>query len=401
MKLSHCKITNSVNKKIINFGKMPIANCFIKKKDLKKEFFFNLSVSFSEKISLLQLDDHPKPEMMFNNKYPFYTSSSKFMISHFNNYAHWAQKKFINKNNNKIIEIGSNDGTFLKNFKKKFFEHAGFEPSKNISDLARSKGLNSIPKFFNRNNLDSIENFISSTDIIFGSNVICHIPDLIEFIKTSDLLLSKDGKIIFEEPYLGSMYKKISYDQIYDEHIFIFSITSIKKIFDLFNFELIDAIYQPTHGGSMRYVIQRATGSKINKKINRLLEYEKREDIDSLKGALKFKKNCELSKEKLLSKLKKIKKAGKKICGYGATSKSTTILNYCNIGTDFINCIYDTTPDKIGKLSPGKHIPILDHKNFKNDNCDYAFLFAWNHKKEIEKKEKDFLKRGGKWITHF
>ncbi len=400
MKSTYCKITNKKTHKVINFGKMPIANGFIKKKDLNNEFFFNLSVSFSEKISLLQLDEHPQPKMMFNSKYPFYTSSSKFMISHFNSYANWAKKKYIKKNNSKIIEIGSNDGTFLKNFKKQNFEHLGFEPSKNVSDLANKNGVNSIPKFFNRNNLNRTENFLGNTDIIFGANVVCHIPDLIEFIKTADLLLNENGKIIFEEPYLGAMYKKTSYDQIYDEHIFIFSITSIKKIFDLFDFELIDAIYQQTHGGSMRYVLQRKRKGNLNKKINKLLEYEKRENINSLKGALKFKNNCELSKEKLLSKIKKIRRKGKRICGYGATSKSTTILNYCNIGTDFIDCIYDTTPDKIGKLSPGKHIPILDYRNFKNENYEYAFLFAWNHKKEIEKKEKNFLKKGGKWITH-
>tara|TARA_B100001123_G_C15336946_1_gene1033243 strand:+ start:1204 stop:2409 length:1206 start_codon:yes stop_codon:yes gene_type:complete len=400
MKNSDCKITKKKTHRIINFGKMPIANGFLKKKYFAKEFFFNLSVSFSEKISLLQLDDHPKPKMMFNNKYPFFTSSSKFMISHFKNYANWAKRKFIKKNNNKIIEIGSNDGTFLKNFNSSNFEHLGFEPSKNVSDLANKNGIKSIPQFFNRKNLNKAENFLGKTDIIFGANVVCHIPDLVEFIKTADVLLNERGKIIFEEPYLGSMYKKTSYDQIYDEHIFIFSISSISKIFDLFNFELIDAIYQPTHGGSMRYVLQRKIGKKINKKINQLLEYEKKKNISSLKGALEFKKNCEISREKLLYKLNKIKKQGNKICGYGATSKSTTILNYCDIGTEFIDCIYDTTPDKIGKFSPGKHIPIINYKYFKNKKFQYAFLFAWNHKKEIEKKEKNFLKEGGKWITH-
>ena len=150
----------------------------------------------------------------------------------------------------------------------------------------------------------------------------------------------------------------------------------------------------------MRYVLQRKRSSNLNKKIKSIIEREKRENIDTIKGALNFKKNCEISKEKLLDKLVKIKKQKKIICGYGATSKSTTILNYCNIGTDIIDCIFDTTPDKIGKFSPGKHIPILDHKFFSKKFYDYSFLFAWNHKKEIEKKEKKYLKNGGKWVTH-
>tara|TARA_Y100001958_G_C21216145_1_gene541557 strand:+ start:569 stop:1774 length:1206 start_codon:yes stop_codon:yes gene_type:complete len=400
MKKTNCKITGEKTKKIISFGKMPIANGFLKEKQFKKEFFFNLSVSFSEKLSLLQLDDHPKPKMMFNSRYPFYTSSSNYMKIHFKQYALWAKKKYLKNNHNKIIEIGSNDGTFLENFNSSSFSHIGYEPSKNVSDIAKKKGINSIAKFFSRDNLDKASTFLKKTDIIFGANVVCHIPNLIEFIKTADALLNDNGKIIFEEPYLGSMYKKTSYDQIYDEHIFIFSATSISKIFELFDFELIDAIKQPTHGGSMRYVLQRKRSGLKNKKIRSILEEEKRNGVSSLKGALKFKKNCEKSKEVLLDKLKKIKKSGQLICGYGATSKSTTILNYCGIGPETINCIFDTTRDKIGKFSPGKHIPIVDHRNFKKKFYDYSFLFAWNHKKEIEKKEKDYLRKGGKWITH-
>ena len=400
MKKNICKIKKKKTKQIIDFVKMPIANGFLKKKEFQKEFFFNLSVSFSEEMSLLQLDDHPRPKMMFNNKYPFFTSSSNFMKHHFMEYADWAKKRFLTKNKSKIIEIGSNDGTFLENFKTSKFDHLGFEPSKNVSDLAKKKGINSLHEFFSRKNLSKAERFIGTTDIIFGANVVCHIPNLIEFIKTADKLLNDSGKIIFEEPYLGSMYKKTSYDQIYDEHIFIFSVTAISKIFNLFDFQIIDAIPQITHGGSMRYIIERKKKRNYNNKIKKILEIERREKINSLEGALIFKKNCELSKEKLLSKLTKLKKQGHKICGYGATSKSTTILNYCNIGPDIIDCVFDTTPEKIGKFSPGKHIPIVDYRNFKKQFYDYAFLFAWNHKKEIEKKEKNYLKKGGKWITH-
>ena len=400
MKKNICKVTKKKIKKIIDFGKMPIANGFLKKENFKKEFFFNLSVSFSEDVSLFQLNDYPKPKMMFNNNYPFFTSSSNFMKLHFKEYANWAKKKFLKNNKNKIIEIGSNDGTFLKNFKSPGIEHLGFEPSKNVSDLARKRGLNSTHKFFSRKNLNAAGNFVGQTDIIFGANVVCHIPNLIEFIKTADKLLKPNGKIIFEEPYLGSMYAKTSYDQIYDEHIFIFSVTAISRIFDLFDFQLIDAIPQVTHGGSMRYVISRKSLKSYNSKIKSMLETEKRKKISSLEGALRFKKNCELSKEILLDKLYKIKKKGHKICGYGATSKSTTILNYCDIGSDIIDCIFDTTPNKIGKYSPGKHIPIIDYKYFKRKFYDYSFLFAWNHRKEIEKKEKKYLKNGGKWITH-
>ena len=134
-----CKITKKKIPQIINFGKMPIANGFLNKKDFKKEFFYNMGVSFSKDVSLMQLNNHPKPEMMFNENYPFFTSSSKFMKNHFKNYANWAKRKYVKTDNTRIIEIGSNDGTFLKNFKKKNFHHLGFEPSKNVSEIAKKK----------------------------------------------------------------------------------------------------------------------------------------------------------------------------------------------------------------------------------------------------------------------
>ena len=231
-----------------------------------------------------------------------------------------------------------------------------------------------------------------------GSNVICHIPDQNNLIKNIKNILDDDGMFVFEEPYLGAMYKKVSYDQIYDEHIYMFSASSVKRIYEKHNLMLVDAIPQNTHGGSMRYIIKKNLNQKITSRLKKILHNEKRENIDSFKGCLIFKSNVEKSKKKLVDMILKIKSKKLKICGYGATSKSTTILNYCKIDHNFIDCIFDTTKDKIGKFSPGMHIPIIDYKLFKKSNYKNIFLFAWNHKKEIFKKEKHLKKI--KWFTH-
>ena len=374
----NCKITKSAIKPFISFGKMPIANGFLNKENFSKEFFFDLEVGFSEKCSLFQLKDHPTPEQMFNNKYPFFTGSSEAMKIHFQKYSDFIKKNYIN-NNSKIIEIGSNDGTFLKNFKNSNLDYVGFEPSENVAEIAKQKGVRTINSFFGLNSLDLVKNFLKQTDVIFAANVICHIPELNGLIKAVDQLLSKDGVFIFEEPYLGSMFNKTSYDQIYDEHIFMFSGTSIKKIFDLFDMELIDLIKQETHGGSMRYVISRKNTRPINKNVENILDEEKLNNLDNLDSCLKFKKNCENSKIKLNNLLKKYISEGKRIVGYGATSKSTTILNYCEINSEIIEYICDTTKEKIGKYSPGMHIPIVAVDKFRKDNAEIAYLFTWNH----------------------
>ena len=218
----HCKITNSQLSPFMTFGKMPIANGFLEKENFNKEFFFDLEVGFSEKCSLFQLNEHPTPDQMFNQNYPFFTGSSEFMKIHFKKYSDFIKKKYL-KNNSNIIEIGSNDGTFLSNFKDSNLNYVGFEPSKNVADLANKKGIKTINNFFNIESLELIKNFIGNTSAVFAANVICHIPELNNLIKTLDKLLAKDGVFIFEEPYLGSMFEKTSYDQIYDEHIFIFS----------------------------------------------------------------------------------------------------------------------------------------------------------------------------------
>ena len=394
-----CKITNKIIEPFMTFGKMPLANGFLEEKNFKSEFFYEMEVGFSEKISLLQLNDSPDPKKIFNKKYPFYSGSSEHMKIHFKKYAEWLKKEFL-KPNSKLIEIGSNDGTLLKNFSNTNIEYLGFEPSESVANEAIKNNINTVNVFFNKKNIENFKNFKNKTDVICAANVVCHVPDLNDLIATTETLLSSKGVFVFEEPYLGSMFSKVSYDQIYDEHIFMFSLTSIKKIFDLFDFDLIDAFPLQTHGGSIRYIIGRKNKHEINVRVQKGLALEKDQKLDDLQSCLDFKKNCENSKKKVSDYLKKLKKEGKKICGYAATSKSTTILNYCNLNTDTIDFICDTTKDKIGKFSPGVHIPIVPISYFHNNLPDVAYLFAWNHKDEIFSKEKEFLNNGGRWFSH-
>ncbi len=389
-----CKITNKSINPFMSFGRMPIANGFIKKENFSKEFFFNMEVGFNEEISLFQLNEHPKPEMMFNQNYPFFTGSSEYMKNHFKEYCKFV-KKYL-KTNSKIIEIGSNDGTFLKNFLEDSNNILGFEPSKNVADVASKDKVPTVNNFFNKSNIKDFKDYLGKTDLICASNVICHVPDLKDLIEAVDLLLSSDGTFVFEEPYLGSMFEKVSYDQIYDEHIYIFSASSIVKIFKIFNFELVDVLPQTTHGGSMRYIVKRKN-NEVSSRVKNILNYEIENNLDKLESCIKFKKNCEMSKENILNKIDFLKRSGKSICGYAATSKSTTILNYCKINENFIDFICDTTIEKIGKFSPGMHIPIKDMNYFQNNMTDCIYLFAWNHKEEILNKEKKFK---GEWFSH-
>ena len=394
-----CKVSKKKLKPFMSFGKMPMANGFLKKKDFKKEFFYNLEVGFNQENYLFQVNDHPRSSKIFTNKYPFFTGKSKYMVDHFRNFFYWLKNKYLKKKS-KIIEIGSNDGSFANFFIKNNFNIMGFEPSGNVAKISKKTGLKVIVDFFNYKNVSKLKEYKKNTDLICAANVVCHIPNLNDFIKSVDHLLSKNGVFIFEEPYLGSMFKRISYDQIYDAHVFIFSLHSVKNIFNTFGFELIDALPQKSHGGSMRYVICRKNSRPIKSSVRKLLSNEKKQKLHSIKSCLKFKKACELSRKKFRNKILELKKKKKIICGYAASAKGTTALNYCGIDVKFVDFVTDSTKEKIGKFTPGTHIPIVDVGYFRKNYPDIAILCSWNHKDEIIKKEKKFMKKGGRWISH-
>ena len=205
---------------------------------------------------------------------------------------------------------------------------------------------------------------------------------------------------MFEDPYLGDVFERTSYDQIYDEHVFLFSAHSIQHLFGLNGMELIDVQPQKTHGGSMRYVLAHAGVHAVKESVPNLLAKEVALGLNRLATFDAFRKNVEHSREDLVTLLRDLKAAGKRIAGYGATSKSTTILNYCGIGPDVIDFISDTTPIKQGKFTPGMHIPVKSHEAFQANPPDFALLFAWNHAEEIMSKEKAFTSSGGRWIVH-
>jgi methylation protein EvaC len=386
-----CKFSQKKISPFMSFGKMPMANQFLTKDQFAKEFFYDLEVGFSEKYYLFQVNDHPVSQNIFNDDYPFYTSKSNYMMNHFRIFADWIKKNYLG-DSSRVIEIGANDGSFLKNFNTKNIIHCGFEPSKKISLVAKNKGLNMIADFFNEKNAKKLDKFKNNTDVIFAANVICHIPDLNDLIKGIDIVLSKKGVFIFEEPYLGSMFKKVSYDQIYDAHIYIFSLLSVREIFKKYNFDLIDAYPQITHGGSMRYVIARKNQRPISNRVNKIINNEILLKMDTLKSCEIFKNNCQISRDKFKKKIINFKNLGKKICGYAASAKSTTLLNYCKIDRNLIEFIVDSTKEKVGKFSPGMHIPVVSENYFHKHLPDLLVLLSWNHKKEILSKEKKYIK---------
>ncbi len=387
-----------MNKDFLNLGRQPIANSFlssISKKSLKSEYFYNLIISFNTKSFLVSVKKPVNPKIQYTDKYAHRAAESETMRKAFRSAALKLFKRFKPK---KIMEIGSNDGVFLKNFPRQ--KVVGVEPCKNLADITKKK-FTTYPSFWNKILAKKILKKHSKIDLIFSANTISHIPNLSETFEAVFNILSDNGVLVIEDPSLSSVIKINSYDQFYDEHVYVFSTLAVENVVKKYKLRLFDVEKIDTHGGSLRYYICKNNSKyKKTKRLDLILSEERKTGLNNFSTFKKFANKVKNSKKKLVSLLKKIKKKNNKIISYGATYKSTTVFNYCKIDNRYLHYVTDTTLNKQGKFTPGTHIPIISPEIGFNESVDYAFLGAWNFKKEIINKEKKFLKRGGKFITH-
>ncbi len=400
-RISACRLSGSPLDVVLDLGQQPLGNGFLLPAQYGDEYFFSLQCGFAEDSRLFQLIEQPAPEMMFHQDYAFFSGTSQRMRQHFAEFADDViAKGFITGASSFIVELGSNDGIFLTHFAQKGIPHLGVEPSGAVADVAESQGITVTREFFNTSLAQRIRDEHGQADVISAANVMCHIPDINELAQGTALLLKEDGVLIFEDPYLGDIIRLTSYDQIYDEHVFLFSGLSVQSIFNTVGMELIDLQSQSTHGGSMRYTLAKMGRRATSPAVQEILDRELTQGLDKTDTFVQFALRVKESSAALRSRMQELRSQGKTIAAYGATSKSTTIYNYAGIGPDLIDYICDNTPLKQGKFSPGVHIPIFPEDRFRDTPPDYAFLAAWNHEKELRERNRAFEDAGGRWITH-
>ena len=253
------------------------------------------------------------------------------------------------------VELGSNDGAMLENFAKVGMRHLGVEPAANVAAESEKHGVKAMVAFFSSGTPEKILAEHGPADTTSAANVMCHIPDMTDIGRAVDILLKDTGVLIFEDPYLGDVIEKTSYDQTYDEHVFLFLAHSVSNIFGPHDLELIDLIPQKTHGVSMRYILSQKEKYLISPEVAKIMAKEQTLGLTDPEKFDEFKEKCERSSHMLVEILEDLKAKGKRVVGYAATSKNTTVLNYYGIKPDLIEYISDTTPIKLGKYTPGTH----------------------------------------------
>jgi len=381
--IDRCQISGAKDlKTILSLGYLPPVNKLKKiNSSLREDVFYPSELMYSQRSRLVQLSTIVNKEILFPKEYPYTSSTTKILRENFKE-LYEDCKKIINiSSKDLIIDIGSNDGNLLNNFKK-YHKVLGITPEK-IGKIAIKNGIRTLIRYFDKNTSNLVLKKFGKAKIITATNVFAHIENVNLLMKNLLRVLKDDGVFISESHYLVSLIKTNQYDTIYHEHLRYYSLTSLKYLFNKYDMEIIHAKKINTHGGSIRVYAARKKRFKINHSVRKILSYEK--NFLNWKTFNNFKKKVVDSKLKLYSILNKLKNNNKKIYGIGAPSRASTLINYVGLDENIIDCVLEIDGSyKIGNYIPGKKIPILPENKLYNDPPDFLILFAWHIASELK-----------------
>ncbi len=398
----NCRFCNTNLEYIFaDLGKTPLANSYLTQETIKKnEKKYPLRTMVCKKCFLVQIDEFEHPQNIFSD-YAYFSSYSTTWLEHVKYFVDEATKKFNLTEKDLVIEIASNDGYLLKNFINKKIPVLGIEPAKNIAKIAEENGVPTISEFFGSNTAQRILNSGRKADLLIAFNVLPHVPNLNDFILGMKQILSDKGIIVIQfSAYLLDVIKLGEFDMIYHEHFSYFSLFTLKHIFQFHGLEIFDVREISVHGGSLRIFVRPSENSRliITENVNTLLEKEKKFGLQDLSTYAKFQNKVNKSKDEIRNFFINAKKDNKKIVCYGAAAKGNTVLNFCEIGSDFIDYVVDISPHKQGKFLPGTHIPIFSPEKLKETKPEYIVILAWNLKDEIMKQIEFVKDWDGKFV---
>ena len=392
---------NTLEQTFIDLGMSPLSNAFVNRNNLNKaEKFYPLHTYICGHCFLVQLDQFESPDYIFSD-YAYFSSYSESWLNHAQNYTRLTIDRFGLDESSQVVEIASNDGYLLQFFEKQNIPILGIEPAANVAQVAEAKGIPTLVKFFGIETAQELLIQKKKADLLLGNNVLAHVPDLNDFVAGIKIILKSEGIVTMEFPHLLQLIHQNQFDTIYHEHFSYFSFTTVEKIFAHHGLTLFDVEELATHGGSLRIYGKHDDNQKlaISDRVSLLKDKEQKAGLDQLETYSQFSDQVMSTKRQLLSFLIEIKNSGKTIVGYGAPAKGNTLLNYCGIGTDFLDYTCDRSPHKQGLFLPGSHIPIYHPDKIAETKPDYILILPWNLKDEIRSQLSYIREWGGKFVV--
>ena len=385
----------------VDLGMSPLCESYLRLDQLNQmEAFYPLHVFVCDRCFLVQLEEYVNPEHIFA-EYAYFSSYSDSWLEHCRHYADQMIERFTLDAQSLVVEIASNDGYLLQYFVEKKVPVLGIEPAVNVAKVAVDRGIPTLVQFFGAGLASELARSGKQADLLAGNNVLAQVPDLCDFVAGMKILLKPRGVLTLEFPHLLRLMGSNQFDTIYHEHFSYFSFLTAEKIFEAHDLILFDVEQLDTHGGSLRIFGRHKEDSSkpVTSRVKDMRAMEQAAGLLHLESYCSFAEGVKRTKRELLQRLIEIKGAQKSIVAYGAPGKGNTLLNYCAIGTDFLDYAVDRNPYKQGRYTPGMHIPIYSPSRIGETRPDYLLILPWNLKDEIMGQMGEIREWGGKFIV--
>lgn len=388
---------------VIDFGEVALAGAFLKPADFQAERKYPLRVCFCPKCYAVQVTDKVDPAIMFAN-YFYFSSAIRTLREHFIDYATEVVARFLDQPQlSTVVEIGCNDGVLLKPLADQGVgTPIGVDPATNILGAIDDARVQIVNDFFGDKVADQILQRFGKADLVVANNVFAHIPDINGVTAGINKILKDDGVFVFEVHYLGKIIQDLQYDMIYHEHLYYYSLLALENHFACHDMVVFDIKPIPIHGGSMRYYVCKK-GSRhsrmISNRVALLRSDERALGYDKAETYRRFASDCDLRRRRLMDTITRLRAKGRTIVGYGASGRANTIIQYCGIGAEHLECMIDDAPAKHGYYTPGSHLLIRSNDILRSEPPDYLLIFAWAFFNEIAGKCSDYLANGGRLVV--
>ena len=385
---------------MVDLGIMPLANGYLRPEEIDRpEPRFPLRAVVCGDCLLVQLDYLVDTHAIFSD-YPYFSSYSDSWLAHARSYVDDVTERFGLDSSSQVVEVASNDGYLLQNFVARGIPALGVEPARNVALVAIEAGVPTRNAFFNASTAAAMVRDGQRADLMIANNVLAHVPDLNDFVDGFQGLLKPAGVATFEFPHLLRLIEECQFDTIYHEHLSYFSLLAVERVFAKHNLAVFDVQELATHGGSLRLFVQHTGGPhRVTAAVEAVRAKEFAAGLDRLAVYEAFGRSVEKLRDDVLEFVAAARTGGKRIVGYGAPAKGNTLLNYCQLGTDAIECTVDRNPYKQNHYLPGSHIPVCDPSILRTVRPDYLFILPWNLKDEIMAQVSWIREWGGRFLV--
>lgn len=384
--------------RFLDLGDQPNGNHFPFVADFDKEPSFPFAMAVCTDCWQVQIEEFPSVEFMFSN-HPYITGVNVPVVEHFERLVVNTLAKFPLAPNSLVIDIGANDGTLLKNFNAAGMRVLGVDPGKRTGELAKQNGITVCETFWNEDTANAINHLNLKPDMISATAVFYHIADIHSFVRGLAAVMHDETIFLTQCVYIKDVIEKLQFDHFYHEHTMIHALGPLKKLFAQYGLRMIDVDFYDVHGGSfVLYVAKENSRYETSPKVNAAIDKEIEANLFQIETYHSFSRQVELNRLALKTVLRDLVEQGKKIFALGAPLKGSTLLNYCDIGPDLVTLATEVNPFKIGRFTPGTHIPIV-YENSIMEQPDYYLILSWNFLDFFIEKNVDFLRAGGKFIV--